>query len=81
MDATFAPPYYRLAHILLAETSMYRVRTVQDAVALAEPLAQRAVELDPDDADAQAAAVIVSVWSGEWDNGLARAAQAVRIES
>ena len=79
MDATFAPPYYRLAHILLAETSMYRVRTVQDAVALAEPLAQRAVELDPDDADAQAAAVIVSVWSGEWDNGLSRAAQAVRM--
>ena len=78
LDATFAPPNYRLAFLLIAEASLYRTRSIQDAVALAEQLTQRAVELDPCDADAQAMAAIVSIWRGEWDGAMSRAGQAVQ---
>ena len=78
LDATFASPNYRLAFLLIAEASLYRTRSIQDAVALADPLAQRAVELDPSDADAQAMAAIVSIWRGEWDGAMSRAEQVVQ---
>jgi Tfp pilus assembly protein PilF len=58
---------------------MYRVRTIEETISLAEPLARRAIELDPEDADAQALAAIVSAWRGEWDSALARAEQAVNM--
>jgi Flp pilus assembly protein TadD len=48
-------------------------------VSLAEPLVQRAIELDPDDADAQAVASSVLAWRGDWTNALATAEQAVRM--
>jgi adenylate cyclase len=80
MDPTFVAPHYRLAHLLM-QTAVYRMGTVQEAVNLAEPLAQRAIQLDPADADAQAIAVIVSAWRGEWDSGLARAERAVSLNS
>ena len=78
IDPTFAPPNYRLALLLISETSLYRVRTVQDAIALAELLTQRAIELDPDDADAQAVAATVCFWRGDWNTAFSWADQAVR---
>ena len=76
-DPMFVPPYYRLAHLLIVECAVYHGRTVQEMVSLAEPLVQRAIELDPDDADAQAVASSVSAWRGDWASALAKAEQAV----
>jgi adenylate cyclase len=78
MDPSFASPYYRLALLLLAETGLYRVRSVQETTALAQPLSQRAIELDPDDADALAVAASVCFWAGEWNAAFAWAEQAVK---
>jgi adenylate cyclase len=78
-DPTFAPPYYRLAHLLIIEAAEYHGRTVQETVSMADPLVQRAIELDPDDADAQAVASSVSAWRGDWASALATAEQSVRM--
>jgi adenylate cyclase len=75
----FAPPWYRLAHLLVVECAVYQRYSVQDMVAQAEPLIQRALQLDPDDADAQAVASSVSAWSGKWNSALATAEMAVRM--
>ncbi|HEY7580638.1 MAG TPA: winged helix-turn-helix domain-containing protein [Acetobacteraceae bacterium] len=79
VDPMFAPPYYRLAHLTIGEGAVYQSRTVPEIVSIAEPLARRAIEIDPDDADAQAVASAVSAWRGDWDAALARAEQAVRM--
>jgi adenylate cyclase len=78
-DPLFGPPYYRLAHLFIVEGAVYHRRTVQDIISLAEPLVQRAIELDPDDPDAQAVASSVAAWCGDWASALARAEQAVRM--
>ena len=78
-DPMFASPYYRLAHLFIVEGAVYQRRTVQEIVLLAEPLVQRAIELDPEDADAQAVASSVSAWRGDWAGALAKAEQAVRM--
>jgi adenylate cyclase len=78
-DPMFSPPYYRLAHLFIVESAVYHGRSVHEIVSLAEPLVERAIELDPDDADAQAVASSVSAWRGDWEGALARAEQAVRM--
>ncbi len=78
-DPMFAPPYYRLAHLFIVEGAVYHGRTVREIVSLADPLVRRAIELDPDDADAQAVASSVAGWRGDWASSLARAEHAVRM--
>ena len=56
-------------------------RTAAETATLAEPLARRAIELDPHDGDAHAIATIVAAWSGDWDGALVRADQAVSINA
>jgi adenylate cyclase len=64
-------------HIL--DAASYLVRPAAEAAELAEPLARRAIELDPHDADAHAIATIVDAWKGDWEGALARAEQAVAM--
>lgn len=80
-DPVFTPPYYRLAHLLIVECAVYHGRTVHEMVSLAEPLIQCAIDLDPEDADAQAVASSVSAWRGDWTSALVTAEQAVRMNS
>jgi adenylate cyclase len=82
LDPAFAPPYYLQAYMLFGEPSGYLgTRTAVETAALAEPLARRAIELDPHDADAHAIAAIASAWSGDWAEALARADRAVSINA
>jgi adenylate cyclase len=78
-DPMFVPPYYRLAHLLIVECAVYHGPTIQEMVSLAEPLALRAIELDPDDADAHAVASSVSAWRGDWARAQASAELAVNL--
>jgi adenylate cyclase len=78
-DPMFVPPYYRLAHLLIVECASYHGRPVREMVSLAEPLVRRAIELDPDDADAHAVASSVSAWRGDWASALASAELAVAM--
>ncbi len=82
LDPAFAPPYYLQAYMLFGEPSGYLgTRTAMETAALAEPLARRAIELDPHDSDAHAIAAIASAWSGDWAEALARADRAVSINA
>ena len=82
LDPAFAPPYYLQAYMLFGEPAGYLgTRTAVETAALAEPLARRAIELDPHDADAHAIATIASAWSGDWAGALARADRAVSINA
>jgi adenylate cyclase len=82
LDPAFAPPYYLQAYMLFGEPAGYLgTRTAVETAAQAEPLARRAIELDPHDADAHAIAAIASAWSGDWAGALARADRAVSINA
>ena len=78
-DPMFAPPCYRLAHLIIVEGAVYQGQTAEEIASLARPLVERALELDPDDADAQAVSSSVAAWRGDWDSALARAEGAVRM--
>jgi adenylate cyclase len=81
-DPGFAPPHYLQAYMLFGEPAGYLgTRTAAETATLAEPLARRAIELDPHDGDAHAIATIVAAWSGDWDGALVRADQAVSINA
>jgi adenylate cyclase len=79
LDPMFAPPYAHLASMHILDAASYLVRPAAEAAELAEPLARRAIELDPHDADAHAIATIVDAWKGDWEGALARAEQAVAM--
>jgi adenylate cyclase len=78
-DPTFAPPYYRLAHLLILECAVYQRRSIQQTVSLAGPLVSRAMELDPDEADVHAVTSSVAAWRGDWKSALASAERSVRM--
>jgi adenylate cyclase len=81
-DPGFAPPYYLQAYMLFGEPAGYLgTRTATETATLAEPLARRAIELDPHDGDAHGIAAIAAAWSGDWDGAVVRADQAVSINA
>jgi adenylate cyclase len=67
LDATFASPYAALAIAYNADGNVYGTRPPQDAVKLAAIWAQKAVAIDPDDADAHAMLSVAASWASKPD--------------
>jgi adenylate cyclase len=67
LDAAFAPPYAAMAETLYAEEFRHAVRPVPQPSRATMDWARRAVELDPDDADAQAILAQLMLTSGNHD--------------
>jgi adenylate cyclase len=80
LDPTFARPHHAIARTFLDEAFLYMTRSFPDAASLAEPLANKAVLLDPNDADAYVMLALVSAARGDLATELARAARALAID-
>jgi adenylate cyclase len=81
LDPTFSPPNYSMAHSYFDDAMLYYKRTFTEAAILAEPFARRAAALDPDDAEAYAVLALVSAAQGDTASELARAEQAIALNS
>ena len=64
LDTTFAPPCGALAEAYLWDGAMYATLPLADAAKLSATWAQRAITIDPEDADAQAAMAYSAMVSG-----------------
>ena len=81
LDPTFAPPNYSMAHSYFDDAMLYYNLGFTEAADLAEPFARRAAALDPDDAEAYAVLALVSAARGDLAGELARAEQALALNS
>ena len=76
-DSTFAPPYHALAQTYFDDALLYFTRTFAAAADLAEPSANKALTLDPNDADAYSVMALVAAARGDLGTELAMAEQAI----
>jgi TolB-like protein len=76
-DVTFAPAYYGLARAHFDDAVLYFQSSFAQAADLAEPLARKAVALDPDDAEAYAVMAVVHAARGDLASELAAAEEAL----
>jgi adenylate cyclase len=67
LDATFASPYSALAEAYLNDGAIYATLPLADAAKLSATWAQRAIAIDPEDADAQAAMAYAALVAGNSD--------------
>jgi len=67
IDAEFSAPYVALAQACLDDAADFGSRSVEDAAELSEGWAQKAIAIDPEDADARAVASILAGTFGKWD--------------
>jgi adenylate cyclase len=67
LDATFAAPYAALAQAFLSDGPGWGTRSFEDAAELAAGWAQKAVAIDPEDAEARAMAAMAALAAGEMD--------------
>ena len=79
LDAMFSPAYTALAVTYLRQTGFYLSISISEAVRLAEPVAQRAVELEPDDASALGAHSVIMSFGGFHEAGVEQAYRATTI--
>jgi tetratricopeptide (TPR) repeat protein len=76
-DPTFAPPYHALAQTYFDDALLYFTRTFAAAADMAEPSANKALTLDPNDADAYSVMALVAAARGDLGTELAMAEQAI----
>jgi adenylate cyclase len=76
-DTTFAPAYYGLARSHFDDAVLYFQCSFAQAADLADPLARKAVALDPDDGEAYAVMAVVHAARGDLASELAAAEEAL----
>jgi adenylate cyclase len=79
LDATFAPACTALAYALVVEGVVYAALPYDEAVEQAAIWARQAVEIDANDAEAQACLSRVQVLSGDREGGEERSLLAVKL--
>jgi adenylate cyclase len=67
IDAGFSAPYVALAQAFLDDAADFGSRSVEDAAELSAGWAQKAIAIDPEDADARAVVSILAGTLGKWD--------------
>jgi adenylate cyclase len=67
LDATFAAPYAALARAYLDDGPGWGTRSFEDAAELAAGWAQKAIAIDPEDAEARAMAAEAAMATGDMD--------------
>jgi len=67
MDAGFPAPYVGLAQACLDDAADYGSRSIEDAAKLSASWAQKAIAIDPEDADARAAVALLALTVGKAD--------------
>jgi adenylate cyclase len=79
IDPTFSPAYQGLVHAHIDDAILYLTRSPAEVVQLADPLARKAVVLDPNDAGAYIALNYVAFARGDIEASLAIAEQALAL--
>jgi adenylate cyclase len=79
LDPTFAPAYSNLALAYNMEGTVFGTRAPRDAVNLSAIWARRAIEIDPEDAEAHALLAVEASWTSNLDRNRDRAALAVKF--
>jgi adenylate cyclase len=64
IDAEFSAPYVALARAYLDDAADFGSRSLEEAVELSASWAQKAIALDPDDADARAVVALLTATAG-----------------
>jgi adenylate cyclase len=78
-DPTFALPHHGLAQTYFDDAHLYLIRTFADAATVAQPLANKAVMLDPNDANGYVALALVSAAQGDLQTEMARVERALEL--
>jgi adenylate cyclase len=79
LDTTFVPAYVKLAITCMSEAgySGNSIRSLPEAAGLAETWAEKALEIDPDDADAQSLLAYVGILMGRSEEAWQRISMAL----
>ena len=72
LDATFAPAYASMAYAYRIGGLTYAIRPLQEAAELGHDWARKAIEIDPNDADAQATLGWAMSMAGNLDGAFER---------
>jgi TolB-like protein len=79
LDSQFAPAHSSLALTYLREMAVFGTRTVEEGTIIAEANAQKAVDMDPEQCDAQAVLAFTELYRREVERAWARVSMALAL--